>query len=122
MRSPLRRRKSRTQPILSAGSPPSIRLSAMDGCQLGRPLKSRTPAQTRSWRALATGEPSTRAMASPSALLVHRRLTPACLRGGRLRPGITAFAYGVPDPLHVARLAHQARHLGEASALDAEIR
>jgi hypothetical protein len=54
MRSPLRRRKSRTQPILSAGSPFSIRLSAIAGCQPGKPLKSRMRAHTRSDRALMT--------------------------------------------------------------------
>jgi hypothetical protein len=54
MRSPLRRRKSRTQPILSEGSPFSMRLSAIAGCQFGRPLKSRMRAHTRSLRALMT--------------------------------------------------------------------
>jgi hypothetical protein len=56
MRSPLRSRKSRTQPILSAGSPFSIRLSAIAGCQFGKALKSRIRAQTRSDRALMTLE------------------------------------------------------------------
>ena len=41
---------------LSAGSPFSIRLSAIAGCQFGRPLKSRIRAQTRSERALMTLE------------------------------------------------------------------
>jgi hypothetical protein len=50
----LRRRKSRTQPTLSDGSPFSIRLSAAAGSQFGRPLKSRTRAQTRSAGALTT--------------------------------------------------------------------
>jgi hypothetical protein len=56
MRSPLRSRKSRTQPTLSAGSPFSIRLSAIAGCQLGRPLKSRMRAQTLAAGALTTLE------------------------------------------------------------------
>jgi hypothetical protein len=34
------------QPTLSAGSPFSMRLSAIAGCQLGNPLKSRMRAQT----------------------------------------------------------------------------
>ena len=39
---------------LSAGSAFSMRLSAIEGCQFGSPLKSRTRAQTRSLRALMT--------------------------------------------------------------------
>jgi hypothetical protein len=42
------------QPTLSAGSPFSIRLSAIAGCQFGSPLKSRTRAQTRAAEALIT--------------------------------------------------------------------
>src|SRR5260370_3594 len=71
MRSPLRKVKSRTQPILSEGSPPSIRLSAIAGCQLGRPLKSRTRAQTRSLRTLTTVETYTPAIAAGEAIDVQ---------------------------------------------------
>ena len=53
-RSPLRSANALTQPTLSAGSPFSIRLSAMPGCQFGRPLKSRTRAQTLAAGALMT--------------------------------------------------------------------
>src|SRR5271170_7123200 len=115
-RSPLRKRKSRTQPILSAGSPPSMRLSAIAGCQFGRPLKSRTRAHTRSVRPLTTLETKTRAM-DPSALLARRRGA-ACRRravGLLLRRTILA------DALHVARLADEPRHFRQAAALDADV-
>ncbi len=51
---PFRSEKLRIQPTLSAGSPFSMRLSAIAGCQFGKPLKSRTRAQT-----LAAGAPMT---------------------------------------------------------------
>ena len=44
------------QPTLSAGSPFSMRLSPMAGCQPGKPLKSRTRAQTLAAGALTTLE------------------------------------------------------------------
>src|SRR6185312_14364813 len=116
MRSPLRRRKSRTQPILSAGSPPSMRLSAIAGFQFGKPLKSRTRAHTRSLRPLTTLETKTRAM---------DHLAPLARRGAaaRRRGAVRVFLRRrlLADALHVARLADEARHFGEAPALDPDV-
>src|SRR3954469_15623387 len=47
----------------------------------------------------------------------------SCRRGGcSLVAATTALARGLLDALHVAGLADQARHLGEAAALDPDVR
>src|SRR5271154_2743195 len=115
-RSPLRKRKSRTQPILSEGSPPSMRLSAIAGCQLGMPLKSRTRAHTRSLRPLITLETKTRAM---------DRLAPLAGRGsaarGRRAVSLLFWRRILANPLHVARFANEAGHSCKTPAFDADI-
>src|SRR5580698_10096456 len=116
IRSPLRKRKSRTQPILSAGSPPSMRLSAIAGCQFGRPLKSRTRAHTRSLRPLTTLETKTRAM-DPAALLARRR---GAARGRRA-VGLPAFDAAFGDrgaPVRQAVEVAHARPHAVAAAVD----
>src|SRR5262245_59713207 len=50
------RLKLRMQPTRSAGASPSMRLSRISGCYFGKPLKSRTAAQTRSAGASITLE------------------------------------------------------------------
>src|SRR3984885_15095092 len=115
IRAPLRKRKSRTQPILSEGSPPSMRLSAIAGCQFGMPLKSRTRAQTRSLRPLMTLETKTRAMVRLAPLAGR----PPAARGRR---AVLLFRRRIlANPLHVARFADEARHSCEAPAFDADI-
>src|SRR5690554_5245283 len=93
MRSPFWRLKSLTQPTRSEGSPFSIRLSRILGCQRGMPLKSRTRSQTFSAGALMTLETKTRGIVQPDYFGLLRALV-----GGVGGKGIGA-CLGIPTAI-----------------------
>src|SRR5918998_1656584 len=71
---PSARRKPRTAPGASCGVPFSMRLSATNGVHAGRPLKSRTTAQTWPAGAFTTDETKTLGKAPSVVVLAGGRL------------------------------------------------
>src|SRR5579883_2478520 len=73
---PSLRWKLRTQPTWSAASPPSIKESAIAGCQASWLLKSRSTAQTRSIGASMMADRITRCIGSALTEIALQRVEP----------------------------------------------
>src|SRR5687768_13068164 len=88
-----------------------MRLSATNGVQAGRPLKSRTTAQTWPAGAFTTAETKTLGKA-PSVVV---------LAGGRLVALRLVLQPVARDGVEVLRVAHHVRHAPDAAAVDADL-